>query len=351
MAVSDSRFSDSRVCLLVVLGLTLGLSALQGCGSSSPTDPSGPGSGTAFQFTQIPIMYSSTPGGALQVTPPGYRSVGANAIRPYTEFFGADPSSQNGNAILAPADGVVASVNLSVPDLARMTVTAKGGYRYYLTSPGMTISVAPGLTITAGQVIGQRSGSFTQGLTGVGLGLVHPVQRLGFISPDRYPDEMLYAAQAVDYFAEPARSLIQAAVHPATATGELNFDVPGRLQGFWFLQSVPRAESTSIAHSSGWLWFLKTINAQHSGLIGFSVFAPSVEGKATTYFLETGTGPAAATVSVASGIVDYRFPYSSTNAVVLRVQMLTEITVRAETFDSFNGLPNGFTNNAKVYVR
>jgi hypothetical protein len=346
MAVCGLGSRTTRALLL----LFIASAAAQGCGSS-PVDPSGPGSGGTFQFTHIPVMYSSTVGGALSVTPAGYLSIGPNSIRPYMEFFGVAPASQNGSAIIAPADGTVASVDLSVPEQARIVVNASAGFRYYLISPSMTISVAPGLAIKAGQVVGHRSGGFAQGLTGVGLGLLHPTQRLGFLSPDRYPDELLSAAQPVDYFAEPARSLIKAAIRPTNATGELNFDIAGRLQGFWFLPSIPRSESTSITHSSGWLWFLKTVDAQNSGLVGHSVFALSPEGKTTTYFLENGTGPAAATVSVASGMVDYRLPYSSTNAVVIRVQMLTDTSVRAETFDTFYGLPAGFTNAAKTYLR
>lgn len=328
----------------------VGLVWTQACGSSSPIDPSGLGSAAALRFTHLPVANAGS--GTFGVTPLGYRNIGSNStIRPYLDFFSGGQGVGD-VSVFAPAGGTVSAV---VQDQAngknRLDVTSAGGYRYYLTGDDLSFSVAPGTAITAGQVVGRRSGEFRQGASSVGLGLIHPANRLGFISPDRYPDELLYAASPLDYYAEPTRTLIAGALQPSAATGELNFDIPGRLQGFWYLPTIPRSESTSVTQSSGWLWFLKTMTAQNLGMSGASVYAPSPEGKGTTYFLEADSGPSAATVSPASGVVTYRFPYSATNAVVVRVQMLTDTSVRAETFDTYYGLPEGFTGNAKLFVR
>jgi hypothetical protein len=333
--------------------LAVSLVVLSACGAATPTDPGGqPGpTATSLQFTTLPVAYSPLRGN-FGVTQGGYHSVSANPIRPYLTFFSGGPTPTD-VAIYAPASGHVISASRDdVSGRQRLDVLAAGGHRYYLTGGAVTFSVSPGAAIAAGQVVGTRTVEFRQGASSVSLGVIHPTRRVGFISPDRYTDDVLHAVSPVDYYAEPMRGLIMTALDPTNTALELNYDIPGRLQGFWYLPSIPRSQSTSSAHSAGWLWFHKTVNAQSRGLSGFSIVAPFAPAVAQdTFYLEADSGPAFAEVSPASGVVTYRFPYSSDNAVVIRVQMLSDTSVRAEKYDSYSGLPAGFTANAQVFIR
>jgi len=331
-----------------VLGAALAV--VTACGAASPTTPGGqPVQSASLQFTHLPVPYSPLRSN-FSATQGGYFTVGGTPIRPYLSFSSGGPSPVDVD-VYAPAAGAVTGVSQNEgSDGARLDVLAAGGHRYYL-SGNVTFVVSPGTAVAAGQVVGRRAVEFRQGASRVNLGVIHPTRRLGFVSPDRYPEELLNAVSPLDYYTPSTRDLIVGALEAGPASLDLNFDTPGRLQGFWYLPSIPRAQSTSPAHSAGWLWFHKTITAQRLGLSGFSIVASSPQGQSTNYDLGADAGPAFVDVSPASGVVTYRFPYSSTNAIVLRVEMLSDSSVRAETFDTHNGLPPGFTANAKTYIR
>ncbi len=62
--------------------------------------------------------------------------------------------------------------------------------------------------------------------------------------------------------------------------------------------------------------------------------------------------PDPASVTPASGLVTYRFPYSSLHSLIWLVQMRDNTTTTAEAFDDYHvPNPSGFTSNAKTYIR
>jgi hypothetical protein len=254
-----------------------------------------------------------------------------------------------GADVFAPADGAVLSVTSSAAPGGglRLDVTGAGGIRYYIDGLGDAV-VAAGASLTAGQLVGHQgglTGRYANFPAGIRLGVIHPSRTVGFINPDRFPEEVARSQSPAEYLAEPVRTQLLGKMAPQRTDTALSFDVPGRLQGMWFQPDVPRSESLAHDRRTQRIFFWRSIE-------NMGVLRVSVPFYTYTHLADvTADQPDPAGVSPQSGIVTYRFPYSSENAVILLVQMLDGQTIKAETFDSYYVKDPVFTSAAKTYVR
>jgi hypothetical protein len=319
---------------LAVTGF-LCLSFASACSSSSTTSPGTP---TApLEFTSFPLLPGNGRGG-FAVSQAGYRPTSNEPIQPYIWFF----SSERQLDVFAPAGGIVESLTTDPLGYTEWVVGGHGERRFYLRGLGLSFTAGPGAVVSAGDRVGTRSVADT----GVGLGVWSSGVSQPFVRPSRYPARIQHAESPIPYFRADLRSQVETLL---AGQGEwrVNYDVAGRLQGLWFAPDVPLASSTQPEFKPGWLWFVERMTGDGPRLEA-TAWHPSIN----TYFpFAAETGPSPADVSTASGIVDFRFPYSASNHVVLRVQMLDAETVRAEIFDSSYGVPSGFTSAARTFIR
>lgn len=319
---------------LAVTGL-VGLLHLAGCSTPSAPSP-GPTAGR-LEFTAFPLLPGNGRGG-FTVSQAGYRPGSDDPIQPEIRFY----SNERQLEVFAPAGGVVESLTTDHLGTTEWVVSGHGEHRYYLRGGGLTFAAGPGSIVSAGAKVGTRSASSTP----VGLGVWSPPVRQPFLRPSRYPARIRHAESPVPYFRTDLRNQLQADL-ASQGEWQLSYDLAGRLQGLWFDPDIPLASSTQAEFRPGWLWFVERMTGEGPRLEA-TAWHPSIN---TFFPITTQSGPHPADVSVASGIVDFRFPYSALHSVVLRVQMLNDETVRAEIFDTHHGEPVGFTSAARLFIR
>jgi hypothetical protein len=202
----------------------------------------------------------------------------------------------------------------------------------------------PGIRLTAGQ----RLGTSGTGGFGVDLGVLNLGLTLPFITPGRYSGDSLHADAPLKYYEEPLRTQLYAMVRRQAADkdGRIDFDVAGRLQGNWFHETLPVAES---ALASGW--------SRHLAFVYDNV-APeeariSIGGMLalTGVFGIDRADPAFTNVTPQSGIVAYHLRIGSTLSGMLLVQMLDAARIRVEVVPGAVAVPVSFGAAAEVYVR
>ncbi len=252
--------------------------------------------------------------------------------------------------VFAPGDGVVQTVLRSAAPDVKLFVRVNSTFTYYVDHVVPEPGIVQGTMLTAGQ----RLGTSGTGGFGVDLGVINASLTLPFITPARYPADSLHADAPLKYYEEPLRSRLYALVRRegADKDGKIDFDEPGRLQGNWFHETLPIAES---AQSTGWSRHLAFVYdnirpAQPRISIGGVLLM-------TGAFAVDAADPPFASVTPQSGIVGYHlrrggalgappeFPVGS-----LIVQMLDGSRLRIETARTTTP-PTAFSAAAQVYVR
>ena len=322
-------------CSLAAAAAVAAMSIAPACGAS-PTAPQE----TRFTFTATPVDLGPFP----SISQSGYKS--QVRIQPWVDFF----TSGGSDAIVrAPAGGTVLSViaTADVRERVRVELLGAGGYRFYVNGLE-SATVAAGQVVAAGAQIGIR-GRNSRFFEGVGLGVINSRVSGLFANPARYPDQIRYAEEPLQFYDEPLRSTLRALVTPAGAQPAVSYDVPGRLLGLWYLPSVPQGASLAAEYQNDRLSF-------------FYTFWEAGGGKLRAHWSSTNAvsqgnpiGPDPRTVSAASGLVRYEVPLDEDDylpRVFLLVEMTSDTSLRFEAFDAFyTPNPTGFTGNARTYVR
>jgi hypothetical protein len=344
--------TPGRVARLATLVMAATVCA-PACGGSftAPTSLSTP----SFQFTSAPIVLGTgtSVGGSR-----GYSALGTMGLELY---FSAGGPTVLSTDVLAPADGTVTAVTTTssyfddvfkrTVDVLRMDFRGANGYRFYLT--GLDSATVPaGSVVTSGQVVGKVYIEFRQGARPIGLGLIDPTRTVSFARPERYGDDVLHGVFALDYFAEPARSAVMAKVSGPTENGVLSYDLAGTLQGLWFLNGSPIADSMQAANRTSWLFFVHAIG-DPAGTMR-AIYGHYTNGGSEMEFdLLGASDPAPSFVTPLSGIVKFQFPAGAGGHTLL-LQMIDATTLRMETWDSYHspGMTTfAFTAAARTYVR
>lgn len=249
----------------------------------------------------------------------------------------------------APADGIVQYI-------LRNGVEAKIGVRvgtatYYLDHIVLDATIHEGMTLTAGQRLGQ-TGDAT---LGIDLGVVNDQKTNSFLNPSRYPPDTLHGDAPLRFFEEPLRSRLYSRVQSVGSNRDGNFayDVEGRLVGNWFLEGLPPAASST---SAAWPQHLAFVFDNYDpGSIRISIGGTlSVVG----VFTIPADAPPPSAVSTSNGKVAYSLlfagapgtPPSSQRALMI-VQMLAADRIRVEVVDSTTARDAEFSASAQMYVR
>ena len=322
-----------------------------GCGSSHPTSPDAPraeAAGTPLVFTVPPVDPAVVdfilPLGNLN--PPDH-TLPSDHIYFYVGFL----RRENRNVpVVAPAGGVVEAVLRGSPD-SKILVRVSAAEQYYLDHVILNGDIQTGTRLTAGQSMGTSGNAF-----GVDLGVINRNRTLSFANPARYPDETLHADAALRFYAEPVRSQLYAMVRREGdgLDGRIDYDIPGRLSGNWFLQGLPVSQSADVTAGVSELAFVFD-NVRPSEAV---VSSGGLLGLTGPYRIHAGATPFAA-VSPDSGVVAYRlaqtggtFGIGSPNIVAtLLVEMTAADRIRVELVFGAAVVPPVIGSAARTYVR
>jgi hypothetical protein len=338
---------------LLLAGLVLACSA-----EGNAPDDGGPPGLIPVTFTHLPLRIEDID----HITPLGALNPPAHTIpNDHIQFAYVDPDRcpcdlDTQRPVFAPASGTVRLVLRGQDDGLEVgqPPNQPGSERhpwYYMGHVLLRPDIRVGTTLTAGEQIG-TTGRFA---VAVDLGLVNPEAQNTFVVRARYHDKALFGDKPLRHFVEPHRTTLYGRVRRAgqEKDGRFDYDVPGRLTGGWFHQSLPRSNvSTGPEGWSRQLAFVYWERDPSIALvtIGGTILPPLV------YWLATGA-PAFDQVSVASGRVTIGLHIARPSPAIPRepdhtllVQLLADDRLMVEAFPRA-AVVSGFTASAMTYLR
>lgn len=335
-----------------VLALALGIAAAS-CGgsSSSPSSPTAVGSsgGGTLVFRASVVDPANVdfilPLGNLN--PPGH-TLPTDHIYFYVGFLRPEI---RGVPVFAPGDGTVQDLRGGTGVDSKLFVRINSQFMYYVDHVVLDAGIANGTRITAGQ----RLGASGLGGFGVDLGVINTSLSLPFITPARYSGDSLHGDAPLKYYEEPLRSRLYGLVRREgpDKDGTIDFDLAGRLQGNWFHESLPIAESML---PSGWSRHLAFVfdNIQPTQP---RIASGGMLGMTGVWGIDA-TDPAFGSVTPQSGLVSYRLRRGGalgapleTQAGTLIVEMLDASRIRVEITPGAIVPPASFSAAARIFVR
>jgi hypothetical protein len=341
-----------RISFLILLSSL----ACGGDGDKGVTTPNAdpPAPATVARFSAIPVVM---PEGAT-LTPLGHiQPVGHVLPTDHVYFYSWNIDSPGAHqdtitrTVFAPGDGVVTWIlfqDFGIKDYKIMFRITTNFY-YYLDHVLLDPSIKVGTIVHAGDRVGT-----TDPGGALDLGAFDMTQTLpGFLVPARYPDQTLHCVSPFKYFTEPLRSQLYAKIRRVPSApdkdGKIDYDIPGKLAGSWFHESLPRTVETS--GPTGWprsLAFAYDFNdpSQVRVSIGGTIATPGVWA-----VQQDAVRPE--NVSTASGIVTYRLQHIFQNfqAGLMLVEMQAADRIRVQVFEGSQAATATFDSRAQIYVR
>jgi hypothetical protein len=269
------------------------------------------------------------------LNPPGHTLPSDHAY-----FSLADPKQPR--PVYAPAGGEVLWV-LERRGEAKVVVRVTPAFRYYLDHVRLAPGVRPGARLRAGQQLGVFSGRSHA----LDLGVVNEAITLkGFANPRRYPPDTLHADSPLKYFAGPLRKALYARVRRAgpDRDGKIDYDVPGRLAGNWFLEGLSKRDSAGPGAGARQLAFVRDVHdpgAVRGTLALTGVFAIP-KGAAAPARVSRETG------AVAYALLD---PRSGARRGRMVVRLVADDRLRVEVFPGAGADAADFGDGAVFYRR
>jgi hypothetical protein len=252
------------------------------------------------------------------------------------------------HAVFAPAAGQVGWVSTTGRQDDKVVIQVTPTWRYYLGHVTLNAAVRPGQRVRAGEQIGTFSGR----AFALDLGVINEaVTRTGFVNPSRYPPDTIHADAPLKYFAEPLRTTLYARVRRSgpDKDGKIDYDVPGRLAGNWFLEGMDERESATPQAWGGHLAFVRDVHDPSAVRIAVGGTL-AVRG---VFAVQQGAMDPAA-VSPQAGKVTYRLldPRDlRRQRGLMIVRMVDDRRIRVEAFAHGKRREADFDGAAVFYVR
>ena len=346
----QKTFSCGTAILIVSIGIIVGCKHNSGPTDSFDTGISGPGSFSVSPLRIQDYVYA-TPLGSLN--PPGH-----TLPTDHVYFYWVDPDHRKPGdmdtmrTVFAPGSGVVNFlIQPSPPSVdSKIMVTMTNTFSYYLDHVILDSGITLGAHVQAGQILGTTSPqSFA-----LDLGVVNDeITLTGFVSPERYPDQTLHADSPYKYFVEPLRDSLYVTVrrNGSDKDGKIDFDIPGKLVGAWFLKGLPRTGAS--ADPEAWPKHLAFVYDM-TDPTAVRISIGGVLSMVGVYAIGS-SAPDPASVSSASGPIGYKlyspFDFPDVSEGLMMVEMMGDDTIKVETFPWLNADTVSFDTSASVYAR
>jgi hypothetical protein len=273
-------------------------------------------------------------------------------------FYWVDPDHRTPNdmalmrAVYAPAGGY--AFDISGPGIPntdhRVMVRVTNTFSYYLSHILLDSIIMQGVTIRPGQ----RLGTTSPYSYAVDLGIINTETTLtGFVNPARYPYQTLHAEAPYKYFVQPLRDSLYGFVRRMgpEKDGKIDYDMPGRLVGAWFLKGLPLGDaSASVDAGPRHLAFVYDMANPTSPRI-------SIGGILSMRGLYGIMQPAQdfSAITPSSGKIGYKlispFDFPNISVGLMIVQMTSADTIKVETFPGLNAATAEFSSGAATYTR
>jgi hypothetical protein len=239
------------------------------------------------------------------------------------------PVARGDIEVRAPAAGRVKQVQQTAREF-KIEIDINPRYRYYVDRI-MPEPWAAGDRVERGDLLGYTS----EGSPSMDFGLVDQAMPDDgrFANSARYPDEIVLAVCPLDFYPEPLRSELAARVVGASVgrCGTNSQDLPGRVRGMWFHESVPPdAISLLREHWPRHLAITRPAAHPETVWVAFGAFLePTMPGMhvADAGFRPEDVSPRSGPVCVPLTPADTRVETSA--AGVLWLEMTDDSTLRA----------------------
>lgn len=327
-----------------------------GHGPTTPADDDDfPPPATVAQFSVVPVNMpaegSFTPLG--HIGPVGH-VLPTDHVYMYPRSID-QPGSPNDTitrTVYAPGDGIITwrlLIQSARPDW-KITFRMTKDFYYYLDHVIIdSMTLKPGTVVHAGDSIGTTSPG-----SALDLGAYDMSTKLtGFIVPERYPDQTLRCVSPWKYFTEPLRTQLYARIRRVASApdrdGHIDYDIPGKLVGSWFHESVPKTVETS--GPNGWPKSLAfAYDYKDPSLVRVSIGGTIANPGVWTI---PSDAPRPETVTPANGVVTYRLLFTEglTQSGLMLVEMLDTARIRVQVFENTQATTASFTSAAQIYVR
>lgn len=329
------RLRLASLCLLTLLPACAGR-------SDEPAATPRPAAGSSGLLRVAPLA----PDEFTEIVPLGnLNPPGHTFPTDHVYFYLVEPKKTH--LVYAPAAGTVYWVQETGRDDDKVVVRVTPTFRYYLGH----VALAPGIRRGAAVAEGQRLGTFSGRAYALDLGVVNDAVTLqGFVNPRRYPAQTLHADSPLKHFREPLRATLYARVRRAgpDKDGRIDFDVPGRLVGNWFLDGLGERASCQPGAWDKHLAFVRDV--RDPAAVRIAVGGTLTQAR---IFAVPKDAPDPAEVSRRTGKVTYRLLDVRDGAPCgrLLVELVEDDSVRVEVVP---GSPRGtpeFSDRAQLYRR
>jgi hypothetical protein len=253
--------------------------------------------------------------------------------------------------VYAPGSGIVTWLNGPIPPSvdAKIMVKMTNTFQYYLDHVVLDPAIKVGSLIRAGQIVGTTSPqSFA-----IDLGVINDEITLkGFVVPSRYGYQSIHTDSPYKYFVQPLRDSIYAMVTRVgpDKDGKIDYDIPGRLVGGWFLKGLLADSSNTPEAWPKHLAFVYDMNTP--GAVRVSIGGILTMRGVYALFQNT---PDPADISMANGRVGLKlisaFDFPNIIVGTMAVQMVAADTIKVETFPNVFIDTVHFDANASIYTR
>jgi hypothetical protein len=347
-----SMSSRAPVLLLVLLFV-----AVTGChkGQDGPTDSndigiSGPG---VFKFSPLDLsdFFFATPLGNLN--PPGHTMPSDHVYLYWVSPDHRTPGDMDRMRIVrAPGSG---RVNFLIQPSGpgsdyKIGVKMTNTFMYYLDHVMLDSGITLGSTLQAGQRVGTTSlYSYA-----VDLGVMnYEITLTGFVNRARYTEETIHTDSPYKYFEQPLRDSLYARVTRTgpDKDGKIDFDIPGRLVGGWFLRGLPLGEASQ--NPSAWSQHLAFVYDMNNPTAARIAIGGRLTMQGVYGIMQPAPDPS--TISTGSGKIGYKlispFDFPNISLGLLVVQMIANDTIKIETFRNLNADNAPFDSSAAIYTR
>lgn len=271
-----------------------------------------------------------------------------------TDHIYFDYGHKPGLAVLAPAAGTVRAIRDQLRGDLKIEIQVDANLAFYLAHLELESGVVVGSKLTAGQKLGRTSG---KSMLDLGASDVR-IHLAGLANPSRYPPSTIQCISPLALFAEPLRTLLYAKVtrKGEDKDGRIDLDIPGRLVGNWFQESLP-AKDSSRGDQAFWAKQLSFAYDVHEPK-DVRVSIGGTIAPAGLYAVDSGALDPAQ-VRVETGFVKYRLvrigargsDLLNLDSGLLLVRLLDEHKLKVEYFAGSLDDVKDFDQQASVYER